>query len=390
MLCILLINTIMYSIRYILILIISIFLIWDTVNALELWSKPLKNTQEQLVQKLVQEIEGKWVTYTSEAIAKLERSKIKKNSKKSDLYYRILYLLKNNSLEIKKNSLIFSSTIKPRRPQLKSNLQKRWSAVNNLNSIKLGSIVTLNYTLHIDSETWPVQETTIETIARENGRHMTGALYQPFTVAIWQNQIIYGFEQWLIWLKKWQKKSIKVIPSEGYWRAVVVPRDMIAPEYTLVSDKKLFDNTTRQTIKKTDFSGDMLLKIAQAKVGDTIIGNQNQPAKVEAIDDEYITLLIENIMTPFYWKSLVLGATDYNIDNDLKITAIDAMNVTLNVTNKKSPFYWKVFAVGESVTPPNGNKITIKEFNKDTVTIVTDHPFMNRMLYFDVEILDIQ
>lgn len=66
----------------------------------------------------------------------------------------------------------------------------------------VGSVVTLNYTLHTDSETGPIQETTLQSVAQANGLYKTGATYQPFQVALGQNQVIYGFEQGLMGVKK--------------------------------------------------------------------------------------------------------------------------------------------------------------------------------------------
>jgi FKBP-type peptidyl-prolyl cis-trans isomerase 2 len=65
-----------------------------------------------------------------------------------------------------------------------------------------GSVVTLNYTLHTDSETGPIQETTLQSVAQANGLYKTGTTYQPFQVALGQNQVIYGFEQGLTGVKK--------------------------------------------------------------------------------------------------------------------------------------------------------------------------------------------
>jgi FKBP-type peptidyl-prolyl cis-trans isomerase 2 len=64
--------------------------------------------------------------------------------------------------------------------------------------------------------------------------------------------------------------------------------------------------------------------------------------------------------------------------------------ITISVVNKDSPFYGKKFAVGESITQPAGGKVTIKEIGSTTVSILADHPLMNKTLYFDVEIVDVQ
>jgi FKBP-type peptidyl-prolyl cis-trans isomerase 2 len=64
--------------------------------------------------------------------------------------------------------------------------------------------------------------------------------------------------------------------------------------------------------------------------------------------------------------------------------------VTVMISNKQSPFFGKKFAVGESTTPQNASKITVTAIDEKTVTILADHKFATKDLYFDVEIVDIQ
>lgn len=253
-----------------------------------------------------------------------------------------------------------------------------------------GSIITLNYTLHTDSETGPIPETTLESVAKANGLYKTGVTYQPFQVALGQNQVIYGFEQGLMGVKSWDKKVIKVIPSEGYGRPVTITKEQIAPEFTITREKQMFDNTLRQTLDKSQFPVEMQEKVASAKVGDTLTGAENAVATVVEVWSGTITLTIENTGNPFYGKELSVGAETSNESANFKITAMDDKTVTLLITNKKSPFYNKTFAVGESITPQNGSKITIKEIGTSTVTILADHPFMNKDLYFDVDVVSVK
>ena len=253
-----------------------------------------------------------------------------------------------------------------------------------------GSVVTLNYTLHVDSETGPVQETTLQAIAQANGLNQTGATYQPFQVALGQNQVIYGFEQGLYGVKKGDKKMIKVIPSEGYGRPVVIGKEQIAPQFTLTRDKKMFDDVLTQTIPKAQFPAEMQSAVASAVVGGTLTGANNAVAKVMEVTDDSITLSIENIGNPFYKKPIKVGAVATSTGADFKIISIEGENVTFEVTNKESPFYGRNFAVGESVTPNNGSKITIQEIGDTSVAVLADHPFIAKDLYFDVEVVNVQ
>jgi FKBP-type peptidyl-prolyl cis-trans isomerase 2 len=253
-----------------------------------------------------------------------------------------------------------------------------------------GSVLTLNYTLRTDSPTGAIQETTLESVAMANGLYKTGSTYKPFQVTLGQGQVIVGFEAGLMGLHKGEKKTIKVIPSEGYGRPVVITKEQIAPEFSITRDKKMFDNVLSQTIEKSQFPADMKDKVMNAKVWDTLTGANNATAKVSAVSSGSITLAIENIGNPFYKKEIKVGAVATSTGADFKIVSIEGSNVTIEISNKESPFYGKSFAVGESATPANGSKITIKEIGDKTVTILADHPFMAKDLYFDVEIVDIQ
>ncbi len=253
-----------------------------------------------------------------------------------------------------------------------------------------GSIVSLNYTLHTDSATGPVQETTLQTVAETSGLYKTGSTYQPFQVTLGQGQVIVGFEAGLMGVAKGDKKIIKVIPSEGYGRPVVIAKEQIAPEFTLTREKKMFDDVLSQTIEKSQFPADMQAKVMAAKVGDTLTGANNAVAKVSAVSTGSITLAIENTGNPFYKKTLAVGATATTASADFKILSINGDNVTLQISNKESPFFGKKFAIGESAVPANGHKITIQEIGDTTVTVLADHPFMAKDLYFDVEIVGVQ
>ena len=273
-------------------------------------------------------------------------------------------------------------------PPVKAPVQT--TPVNTSKSASTGSVISLNYTLRTDSATGPIQETTLESVAQSSGLYKSGTTYQPFQVALGQAQVIPGFEAGLMGVKKGDKKTIKVIPAEGYGRPVVVPKEQIAPEFSLTRDKKLFENVLTQTIEKSQFPAEMQAKVMQAKVGDTLTGANNSVAKVSAISSGSITLAIENTGNPFYKKEVKVGSVTSTPGADFKVVSIAGDNITLQITNKESPFFGKAFAVGESATPKNGNKITIKEIGDTTVTILADHPFMAKDLYFDVEIVDVQ
>ncbi len=129
-----------------------------------------------------------------------------------------------------------------------------------------GSVITLNYTLRSGAPDGQIEETTLQSVAQANGLYKTGSTYQPFQVALGQGQVIVGFEAGLMGVAKGEKKTIKVVPSEGYGRPVVIAKEQIAPEFTLTRDKKMLDDVLSQTIEKSQFPADMQDKVMNAKV----------------------------------------------------------------------------------------------------------------------------
>jgi FKBP-type peptidyl-prolyl cis-trans isomerase 2 len=167
-----------------------------------------------------------------------------------------------------------------------------------------GKYLTLNYTLRVDSETGAIQETTLESVAKANNLNKTGATYQPFSVLLGANQVIYGFEQGLIGLKKGDKKVIKVSPEEGYGRPVTLEKERIAPEFTIERSRELFADTVKQTIDRSKFPTEMQAAVKNAKAGDTLTGANNATAKVVSADTASLTIEIENKENPFYGKEI--------------------------------------------------------------------------------------
>lgn len=261
---------------------------------------------------------------------------------------------------------------------------------------KTGSIISLNYTLHKDAEIGPIQETTLESVAQTNGLYKTGAIYKPFTVVLGQGQVIPGFEAGLMGLKKGEKKMIKVTPDQGYGRPMAVAKEQVAPEFSIVRPKNVFDPTFKQTLEKTQFPETMQEQVKNAKVGGEMTGVDGSKAKIVAVDEKNITLEIPNVNNPFAGKKIAVGTTasapaaQGTKGAEFKITKVEGDSVTLDVVNKDSPFYGKKFAVGESVTPEGGPKITVKEIGDTTVSILVDHPLMNTTLYFDVEVTGVE
>jgi hypothetical protein len=161
----------------------------------------------------------------------------------------------------------------------------------------------------------------------------------------------------------------------------------LAPVFTVVRDKQIFEKTITQTLNRSELPADM----QKAVLGQTLTGANGATAKVIKADDTNVTLEIQNVGNPFYDKKIAVGvsADDPTGDAIYKITKISGTGITLEVTNKRSPFYNKKFAIGESTETPQG-KLIIKNIEEEKVEIAVEHPLMGKTLFFDVEVTDIQ
>lgn len=168
-------------------------------------------------------------------------------------------------------------------------------------------MVSLNYTLHEGSPTGKIIETTLEEVAKGNGLYTSGATYKPFEFVLGTNSVVPGFEKGVASMKKGEKKTIEVLPKDGYGESTTVDENVqeynIRPRFTVTVDKARFSDTISQTVQKSAMGeeGNNLT------VGKTITGGQNITAKVTKIDGENITLEIDNKENPFYGKKVAVG-----------------------------------------------------------------------------------
>jgi FKBP-type peptidyl-prolyl cis-trans isomerase 2 len=253
-----------------------------------------------------------------------------------------------------------------------------------------GTYVTVNYTLRDGAADGKILETTIYTVAQANSITGSEDNFKPFSVMMGAKQLIPGFENGLIGMKKGDKKTIEVPPELGYGTGPVlstIAKYNLAPVFTITQDQKMFADVITETVKMADLPADM----QTAKVGQVFTGANNSTAKVTSIDASGVTLSINNTNNPYYGKKVVVGATAENATKDatFKVIKIERTGVTLEVTNKKSPFYNKKFAVGESIDTANG-KTEIREITEEKLVVAQSHPMVGKTLFFDVEVVDIK
>lgn len=258
------------------------------------------------------------------------------------------------------------------------------------------AVVTLNYTLHEGAANGKVLESTIESVAKENGLYQSGMTFEPFKLVLGTNSVIPGFEAWVASMKKGEKKTIEVSPKDGYGEANVVrtvPKYEVAPEFTVTVDKSRFQDVITQVVPKSSLweAGKDL------KEGQTLTGGLGITAKVVKIDGDNITLDIQNKDHPFYGKQLSVWATAEKDWAKFTIKELLATWVTMNVQNSKSPFVGKKFEAGVEwvlANPSGGNGIPLKivAINGEEVQVQmpNSHPLAGKTLFFDVEVLDVQ
>ncbi len=122
--------------------------------------------------------------------------------------------------------------------------------------VKDGSLVSVYYTLRVDNkDEKEVKDTNVEAVAKENNLYKTGAKYEPLPVLIGSNQVVKGFEDGLMGMKKGEKKSIVVPAEKGYGKDTItqtIDKKQIAPEFTFTQTRKALEDTIVDTIKFED------------------------------------------------------------------------------------------------------------------------------------------
>lgn len=259
-----------------------------------------------------------------------------------------------------------------------------------------GTVVSLNYTLHQDKADGKVLESTVESVAKSEGLYQTGGRYQPFQVLVGAvpAQVIPGFEKGLLGMKVGEKKVIEVSPKDGYGEDTIVrpvSKYEIAPSFTVTLDKSKFQDKVTEKVSKAMLGEDG----KTVTVGKTLNGANGMTAVVKNIDDDTVTLEIDNKAHPFYGKKFVVGAKANQEGMEWTIKSINGTGATFDIVNTKSPFYGKNFVVGASAQIPGATQsgtIVIESMSGDTISVKmpNEHPLHGKTLFFEVEIVDIK
>jgi FKBP-type peptidyl-prolyl cis-trans isomerase 2 len=77
-----------------------------------------------------------------------------------------------------------------------------------------GDTVSVKYTCK--NEKGRILDTTCEPVAREAGIYNPERAYLPLCISVGAGQVIKGFDLALMGMKKGEKKTVKILPEEGY------------------------------------------------------------------------------------------------------------------------------------------------------------------------------
>ena len=81
--------------------------------------------------------------------------------------------------------------------------------------IKVWDNIVVDYIWRLDDGS--VFDTSIESIAKACGKYSEGRDYtQWLSFEVWAGQMIKWFDNWVVWMKLWQTKTVKFGPDEWY------------------------------------------------------------------------------------------------------------------------------------------------------------------------------
>jgi FKBP-type peptidyl-prolyl cis-trans isomerase 2 len=257
-------------------------------------------------------------------------------------------------------------------------------------TVQSGSLVSVDYTLRIDTADGKIMDTSREVDAKTMANYSTGRTYEPLSFVVGAGRMIKGFDAGVRGMKTGERKTIKVSAADGYGTGgsiQEIPMLSIAPVYTQVVDKMLIEDIVKETVDSATL-GD---KAKDVKVGASLEIGNGQSAKVLGVSASGVILAIENTANPFYKLPKTVGTKATQGDMMYEIKSITGTGVSVERTDKKNPFYNR-FKVGEKATLPNKSIVEITAINtaSDKVTISTTTELTGKTLFFDVQVVSIK
>lgn len=97
------------------------------------------------------------------------------------------------------------------------NNDNNWKMTNNTNNdlVKVWDTIKVDYVWKF--EDWSVFDTSIESVAKESNLYSSGRKYEPLEFTVWSWMMIKWFDAWVVWMKHWETKNVKIPAADAYW-----------------------------------------------------------------------------------------------------------------------------------------------------------------------------
>lgn len=249
-----------------------------------------------------------------------------------------------------------------------------------------GDIVKVDYILKLENGT--VMDTSMQTVAKENNIFNANRTYQPMQLTAGSGQVIKGFDNALIGMRKGQTKTITVSPADGYgeWKI----ENVANISRTFESDRYVTSNLTASDVPKATFAQYFGSNVS---VGDIVTDPQSDfKFKVLAMNDENVTLILH----PEIGKTITIPTTGFNAT----ATKVTATTVTWRqdppqtVEKQYGTVIYTVTAtkIIETLDVKVGDRVSIgvvTEVTDDTVLIDMNSPLAGKTLIFTITMVDV-
>lgn len=99
--------------------------------------------------------------------------------------------------------------------------QQLWWEQTDLNNnqddgmVKKWETVSVDYVGRFEDGT--VFDTSIEQVAKDGWIYNETRTYEPLQFQVWAWLMIKWFDEWVVWMKEWETKTITLTPDMAYW-----------------------------------------------------------------------------------------------------------------------------------------------------------------------------
>ncbi len=254
------------------------------------------------------------------------------------------------------------------------------------------TVVSVNYIGKLENGT--LFDTSDVDAAKAAGIYNPQRDYEPLTFTIGQGQMIKGFEQGVLGMRKGEKKTLTIKPEDAYGSYDNKNLEVV-PRVDTINKSQQIDRNLNVTI--TDFK-------QVFNQDPNVSGEYSAPQSlwnytvVNIIEDRVFLRIaakagqiIQNPQLP--WKSTIIG-----LDNDkiyiMHLATIGQVIPTSLGNATIDTFGDKILIVlqpvkGSTIVTQFGQEVRVKDFNQTDVIIDMNHPLAGKTLKFDIEVVNI-